>query len=161
MSSIHLEGDMDYVILIPIMYDVVLDELNCFEIMDSQFQIATLVTSVIIWNIIGITVYCCMYNRPDVDGDSVQYTLKFLPAVKALQMTLVLVSLLLCARDNFLAILVQNFVMMLDLACETAQRTAYVAILYLIASVRIEIPLVNILICSLGMGNIEDAVRVR
>ena len=79
--------------------------------------------------------YCWVYNRPDVDGDSVQYTLMFMPALKALQMTFVLTSLILCSRENFFAILIQNFVMMLDLACETALRTANVAILFLMATV--------------------------
>jgi hypothetical protein len=41
-----LNATDSYVILIPIMYDVVLDELNCFEIMQSQTQIITLVASI-------------------------------------------------------------------------------------------------------------------
>jgi len=88
-----------------------------------------------VWNIIAIYVYCCLYNKPDIDGDSVQFTLMFIPVVKALQMIFVLTSLLLCARENFFAILIQNFVMMLDLAAETALRTGITAILYLIATV--------------------------
>lgn len=88
------------------------------------------------WNLVAATVYFWLYNRPEVDSDTVQYTLMFIPIVKAMQMTFVLFSLMLCARTNFFAILLQNFVMMLDLAAETAFRTAITAILYLIATVR-------------------------
>jgi hypothetical protein len=59
----------------------------------------------------------------------------FVPVMKACQMTFVLLSLIFCRSDNFFAILTQNFLMMLDLASETAIRTALTAILYLIASV--------------------------
>lgn len=88
-----------------------------------------------IWNVIALVTYRWLYNKPEVDSDSVQYTLMFIPVIKALQMLFVLTSLLLCAKENFFAILVQNFVMMLDLAAETALRTAITAILYLIATV--------------------------
>lgn len=59
----------------------------------------------------------------------------FVPVVKALQMVFVVTSLFLCDSDNFFAILVQNFVMMLDLASETALRTGITAIFYLMATV--------------------------
>ena len=38
----------EYIVLIPIMYDVVLDELNCFEVTAQHPQVITLVCSVIV-----------------------------------------------------------------------------------------------------------------
>lgn len=38
----------DYIVLIPIMYDVVLDELNCYEINASNQQIRILLVSVFV-----------------------------------------------------------------------------------------------------------------
>lgn len=38
----------DYIVLIPIMYDVVLDELNCYEITASNQQVSILFVSVIV-----------------------------------------------------------------------------------------------------------------
>jgi hypothetical protein len=41
-------GSDDYTVMIPIMYDVVLDELNCFEIRDSPMQVYTIVVSIFV-----------------------------------------------------------------------------------------------------------------
>jgi hypothetical protein len=38
----------DYIVLIPIMYDVVLDELNCYEVNASHPQVITLICSVVV-----------------------------------------------------------------------------------------------------------------
>ncbi|MFN9899384.1 MAG: hypothetical protein ACK55Z_11465 [bacterium] len=85
-----------------------------------------------------------------------QYTLKFIPLLKACQMMSVFTSLYLCRGENFFAILVQNFLMMLDLASETALRTALTAIFYLMASVR-----VNQSLYIVGMGYAADSFRFR
>ena len=41
-------GQDNYVVMIPIMYDVVLDELNCFEIRTSPTQVGTIIASAIV-----------------------------------------------------------------------------------------------------------------
>ena len=73
----------DYILYRPIMYDVVLDELTCFETMNSPSQLVIMCFAIFLWNLVATVSYIWIYKLNDFDSDSIQYVIVLIPFIKA------------------------------------------------------------------------------
>ena len=147
------------------MYDIVLEELTCFETMNSTLQISILCSAVFVsihlshanfpqlWYLVAAAYYFKIYKSHDVVSDSVEGTIQLILFIKAAQMSLALLSYSLCDSESVIDIMVQKLLLIFLLIAETVTRANIAGMFYIIANVSSQFEFLLNLLKITGLGN--------